>query len=577
MLDRFAKTTLFINLLSLLLLLILGLELLFDELFIISTFLIWALGIALGILADWREFLGSELPGRWIVFRIPELLAVFIAPPLMSYHIGWVGLLIFRQLSVIGRLGWRWEATQRFANYLVVRPAQLMALSFALLIGFGTLLLSFPGASAREEGISFLDALFTSTSASCVTGLIVLDTPNDFSLFGQLVILLLIQIGGLGIMTLSSFILMTIGRRLGGRSKYVMGELLDEPTPTQLLKLLKIIVLATLSIEITGALILFIRWFDEFSSPFYAMYSAIFHSISAFCNAGFALFSDSLVRFRSDPIVNFTIMGLILAGSLGFPVFLSIIDALRTPLPAKRETHYKKKSFRTKLKRFFVRLPLNTKIVLVAQPLLVIAAFAIIFLIERNYSLRDLPLSEQLLSSLFQSVTLRTAGFNTIDLTHLSKATLLLMIIWMFIGGCSAGTAGGVKVNTIALIFLSIRSILIHREEVEAFGRTIPRPVVRKANAIFFTFAVILLLSTFTLLLIQPELPFLHALFETTSALGTVGLSLNTTSLLNSAGKAVIIVLMFIGRIGPLTLVLALGERHKRGDYRFPTERIQVG
>ncbi len=543
-----------------------------EDQFVLTALLLWATAIALSAVCDWRELQRQDDPREWLTNHSLELLPLFLAPVLMLIHLEWMLLLVGRQLSMAFRLLHRSQWANDVLQYYVQRPAQLMAMSFVLLIGLGTTLLMLPGATTAPGSLHFLPALFTATSASCVTGLIVLDTPHAFTLLGQTIILLLIQIGGLGIMTLSSFILWMMGRKMGIQSRTAIGEILDESKPNNLFRLIRLIVLATVLTEFVGAIILFFSWYDGQRTVGYTAFLAVFHSVSAFCNAGFALWSDSLMSFRSDWVVNFTIMFLILAGSLGFPVLASLMPTTR-----QRTGVALKLPWYQRLKVYVARLSINTKVVLVAQPILILGAFFVFFGLEHGNLLKGMPLHEKILTSLFQSVTLRTAGFNTVDFAQLSHATLLMMLVWMFIGGCSAGTAGGVKVNTIAVLFLSLRSIMRGRNEVEVFGREIPHATIRRATVIFFTFISLLLMGCFALFIVQPKLPFLRVLFEATSALGTVGLTVNTTGLLNPWGQFIIIVLMFIGRIGPLTVALAIGQRDSSGTYRYPRGRIQVG
>lgn len=539
--------------------------------FVLSAMLLWVTAIAMGALCDWRIIQQEEDRQEWLINHSLELLPLFLAPVLMLVHLEWILLLVARQLIAAGRLIHRANWVSQIIGFYVKRPAQLMAMSFVVLIGLGTLLLMLPAATTANGSLHFLPALFTATSASCVTGLVVLDTPKDFTLFGQWIILFLIQIGGLGIMTLSSFILWLMGRKLGIQSRSALAEILDESKPNNLFRLIRVIVLATFATELAGAILLFFRWYDGTKSFAYTAFLSLFHSVSAFCNAGFALWSSSLTPFRADWVVNLTIMTLILAGSLGFPVVLSLI-----PVRTKKPRTVKLPWYR-RLRVYISKLPVNTKVVLVAQPFLVLTAFLGFFLLEQSNSLKGLPLAEQILASLFQSVTLRTAGFNTVDFAQLGHATLLMMMVWMFIGGCSAGTAGGVKVNTIAVLLASLRSMMRGRNEVEVFGRELPYPTIRRAIVIFFTFILLLLLGSFALFIVQPNLPFFKVLFEATSALGTVGLTVNTTNLLNPWGQFIIIFLMFVGRIGPLTVALAIGQRDSTGQYRYPRGRIQVG
>lgn len=546
-----------------------------EEPFVFTVLMLWSTAIAVDVLLDGKQWMRQYYRGRWLRKHALELVVLFLAPVLMLWHVGWIGLFAYRQMSSLVRLLNRWHQTREWFHYFFQRPAQLMAVSFFLLIALGTLLLLFPVSSTKPGSIGLLQAIFTATSASCVTGLTVLDTPTAFTLFGQCVILFLIQIGGLGTMTLSSFVMWLVGYRMGVKGQFALGEILDEPTPAALFRLLRTILFATLVTEALGALLLFCRWYDHARGAWYGLYLSVFHSVSAFCNAGFALWSDSLIQHQTDVVVNVTIICLILAGSLGFPVFASLLPRQTTvnpPLLRKKKT-----SWRQRALLYLHQLPINTKVILLVQPLLIVVACVGFYALEAQHSLKHLSWFHQGLVSLFQSVTLRTAGFNTIEFGQLQQATLLMMVVWMFIGGCSAGTAGGVKVNTLVVLFLSLRSMLRGRDDVEVMGRRLPHATIRRATVIFFSFVIVLLLGCFFLMVMHPRLPFAHLLFEATSALGTVGLTVNTTTLLNPWGQWIVVLLMYAGRIGPLTIALAISHRPDPGHYRYPLGRIQVG
>tara|TARA_B100000609_G_scaffold199563_1_gene204187 strand:+ start:4179 stop:5735 length:1557 start_codon:yes stop_codon:yes gene_type:complete len=517
---------------------------------------------------------------KWLKVHIIEISIGLIGPPLLLQGKAWFGLLAIRQMIVVGRLMLRWQHGKSALERILMRPARLMVSSFGGIILLGTALLMMPAATKNIHQLPFIDALFTATSATCVTGLAIMNTPEDFTLFGQLIILGLIQVGGLGIMTLSSFIIWLMGRRLGILGQHALGEILDEPTPGTVLRLLRFIVIATFLTELVGALILYFYWIDpqyHIKTPFY---HAIFHSISAFCNAGFALWGNSLVPFQTELGINVTIMALIVLGGIGFPVLASISSRQRY----RRFLEVKQRhSFLWSARMYLQSLPLNTKIVLIAYFLLLVSAFFLFLGLEWQHSLKHLSPIDKCLAALFQAVTLRTAGFNTVDYSLLTPATMLMMIFFMIIGGASGGTAGGLKVNTLAILYLSLSSTLRGRKEVEVFERTLPQETILKATAIISVFTVLIFLFLFALALTHPGVPFLHLFFEVSSAIGTVGLTvatpdgIGTTSKLNFFGKLAITFAMFLGRLGPLTLAFAVGERITKAQYKYPQERVYVG
>lgn len=432
-------------------------------------------------------------------------------------------------------------------------PARLMASSFLLLIAVGTLMLTFPAATRDGLGASLLDALFTATSATCVTGLAVQDTGTYFTPFGQLTILLLIQTGGLGIMTLSGAAALLLGRRLGLRSRSLLSDALEMPDATALQSLVGYIVKMTLLIEGCGALLLFVRFYALMPVE-EAAYNAIFHAISAFCNAGFSTWSDSLTRFRGDLLVNLVVSLLIIAGGLGFTV-IAELQRGRQRRP---------------------RRSLQLRVVMLMTLGLILLGAVAHYFFDYNATLAGLPLDEKVLAALFSSVSARTAGFNTVDFAGLSHPAILMLLVLMYIGAAPGGTAGGIKITTVAVLTLSIRAMLTGRAEVELFDRAVPQPVVYKSVAIAAV-SLLLIVALLVPLLATEAAAFEVVLFEAVSAFGTVGLSMGLTPHLTVAGKLLIIVLMFAGRTGPLTLALAIGERPPGARYTLPSETIMVG
>ena len=470
-------------------------------------------------------------------------------------------LIVTRQLILWGQKTAKTPIVQRYLSVLITNPAKLTMYSFMGIILLGTILLTLPAATRDGEGASFLTALFTATSATCVTGLIVVDTGTFYSTFGQVVIVGLIQIGGLGIMTLSTSLALIFGRRFGIREQATLQDMFDMPDAQTLKKIIVYVIKLTFWIELTGATILYFKFANQYQSFYRTLFSAIFHSVSAYCNAGFSLFPDSLVRFQTDWTINFTIAGLIIVGGIGFTVVANVIDT---------------RNFKRSLKFFFHYLTLHTKIVIIVTFLLITVGTLIIFFFEFDNALLNLPVQYKLLAAFFQSVTLRTAGFSTIDFSHLRNVTIFMMLIWMFIGAAPGSTGGGIKVSTFGVAVLTLKTILSGRREVEAFQRTIPQNFVYKSIAIIMI-SIILLSFGFGLLMASENNDFASLVFESTSAFGTVGLSLGITPLLSSYGQMIIIFLMYIGRIGPLTLAYAIGEKTQRLNVKYPNGRIMVG
>ncbi|MEO0070069.1 MAG: TrkH family potassium uptake protein, partial [candidate division WOR-3 bacterium] len=448
-----------------------------------------------------------------------------------------------------------------FFGNLRQRPVRMLALSFLILIVAGTILLTFPAATVDGRGADLLTALFTATSATCVTGLIVKDTGTYFSGFGQMVILALIQLGGLGIMTFYTSLIVVLGQRLGLTERKTMADLIEETREVDIARLVRYIFLFTFLAEALGVLVLFLRWLFVLPSPGQALYFAIFHSVSAFCNAGFSLFSDSFVRFQSDVITNLCIIGLIVLGGLGFPVVNELFNRytiFQTPRKTLR------------------RLSIHARLVLWATSLLIGVGTIVFFFLEYDNALNNLSIGTRLLSSLFQAVTARTAGFNTVAINLLKPVTLFLWAILMFIGASPGGTGGGIKTTTIAVILLAVRSRLRGEEEITFGNRFIPKEVVYRATAIV-ALSLAVCAACFTLLLVTQSQRFEWLLFETVSAFGTVGLSCGITPNLNYIGKLSIIILMFVGRIGPLTLTLAMAAPRERSLVAYPSARVIVG
>jgi len=443
-------------------------------------------------------------------------------------------------------------------------PERTLILSFLIMIVVGTWLLSLPWA-ARAEAASFIDALFTATSAVCVTGLIVVDTGSFYSQCGQIIILFLIQVGGLGIMTFSVFFYLLLGRSIGIRDRRIIQDTFSQFPVRNLYVLLKSVFFTTAVIECAGALFLFIAWRRLFP-PMKALYFSLFHAVSAFCNAGFSLFSDSFVGFQSNILLNLSLTSLIILGGLGFIVLKEIVGTgLRRNPP--------------------FRMSLHSKVVLTTTALLIGLGTLFIFSVERDNSLLPFPLGRQILISYFQSVTSRTAGFNTLPMIGLSNATLFVLIVLMFVGASPGSCGGGIKTTNLAMLFSLALNRYRGRERVSLFKRTIPHETVARSVSIILASILAVIVITIFLLITQlGDLShtesrglFLEYLFETVSAFGTVGLSMGITDKLTSMGKLIIIVMMLLGRLGPLTLAFAMARRAEKARFQYAEENIIVG
>ncbi len=507
-----------------------------------------------------RDFLRR----RWIdLILLPLVVAVTLAgagPSLAA---------IARQAVITFRMFGRSRRWVRLVEHLRRQPTQLLALSFLGLIAVGSLLLTFPAATADGRGAAFVDALFTATSATCVTGLVVRDTGTYFSRFGQWVILSLVQLGGLGIMTFSASIMVLLGRKLGAVGRETMSRVVEDSRDVDLAHSLRYILLFTLLAEAGGAAVLFVRWLGRFSHPLEALYQAAFHSVSAFCNAGFSTFADSLVRFQSDPLVNLVFIGLILVGGLGFAVVHEVINRATLRTLGQR-------LFRPRVERPGLRLSTHAYLVLGTTAALLLAGFLLFVFFEFDNCLAGLPLGTKLLAALFQAVTPRTAGFNTVPFDGLRPVTLLAVVVLMLIGASPGGTGGGIKTTTFAVLVLTFRNLIVGRGEVEVHGRRVARDTVYRAAAIGLGAAAVVGLG-FAVLLVCETARFEQLLFEAVSAFGTVGLSTGITSGLSLPSKAAIIVLMYVGRIGPLTLAFTMRARRAQVPVSYPEARVIVG
>jgi trk system potassium uptake protein TrkH len=438
-----------------------------------------------------------------------------------------------------------------------------MLISFAGIIGFGTALLMQPAATVAGRHTDLIGALFTATSATCVTGLTVYDTATHFTLFGQAVILALIQVGGLGIMTFSMSLALLMRRGISMKNQSIMQDVLDQDTVISMHRLVKFIIIMTFLLEAAGATVLFFSFLPAFDSTGQAVWAAVFHSVSAFCNAGFSTFSDNLTGFKYNLPVNAVIGTLIVLGGIGFVVIGDFYQALKNKL---KRRHGPKHKFR-----------IQSRLALGWTGGLILFGTLLIYWLEHKHQMANMRYDQALLVSLFQSITTRTAGFNTCNISALQPATLFLMIILMFIGACPGGTGGGIKTTTPAVIWAMIRAGFNHREESELYRHTIPVEVIQKAVMALCS-SLLLVCGATILLAVFEQKPFMDVLFETVSAFGTVGLSTGLTPELSDPGRILISLLMFIGRLGPLTIGFAFMLRNIRpAKYSYAEERIMIG
>ena len=454
-------------------------------------------------------------------------------------------------------------------------PTRTLIASFLVLIISGAGLLMLPAASAPgKESLSFVDALFTATSGTCVTGLIVKNTGEDFSPMGKIVILTLIQLGGLGIVVFGAVFALLLGQALSLRESAAMQDLLSARTLSRIGNMIAFIFIGTVLIEAVGAVSLFGMWSEDV--PHRWFYS-IFHSVSAFCNAGFSLFSDSFVSYNRSWGVYVVVCPLIILGGLGFGVLYDLVNTA-----ADRVKRFFKKLF---YKRYRLsmetpkRLRLQTKIVLSVSTCLIVLGMLALLLFERYAGLGNPTEHSNIPGALFQSITARTAGFNTVDVSAMSASSKFVLILLMFIGGSPGSTAGGIKTVTLAVVLMTAVAALRKRQEVEMFKRSVRIVVVGRAITVTLLFVAVLFIATLALSITENSNGFIMSdiMFEAGSALGTVGLTTGITPSLTTAGKLIIIATMLIGRLGPLTLLAALTFNIKPARYNYPDEAVIVG
>lgn len=449
---------------------------------------------------------------------------------------------------------------KRFA----LSTTQIIMLSFLLAILLGSLLLVLPISSKSGQAVSYLDALFTATTSTCVTGLVTLPTVSTWSVFGQAVILILIQVGGLGIITVMAGLMVAVHRKMGIRDSQLIGDAFNLNSLSGLSVFVKKVILGTFLVEGVGALLYMIVFIPDFGVR--GIWISVFNSISAFCNAGIDIIAEnSLCDYATHPLVNAVTGSLIILGGLGYIVWWDLIRVVR---------EIKKQGIKS-----LRRLTLHSKIVLTSTLVLIIGGAVAIFALEYNnpMTLKDMSLFDKIQVSFFQSVTTRTAGFATLPQEHLTNASALVCLLLMFIGGSPVGTAGGIKTATVVVLVATALSTIRNRDEVTMFNRHLSKQVTRKAVAVMGMSFMIMFLSTI-LLSVVTDAATLDVLYETVSATATVGLTRNLTSTLSMAGKVIIIFTMYFGRIGPISLAIAFGSKKETvNNIKNPTEEISVG
>ncbi|WP_069327781.1 TrkH family potassium uptake protein [Paenibacillus nuruki] len=438
-----------------------------------------------------------------------------------------------------------------------VHPARLIPLGFAGMIFIGTILLSLPLAGTNGHSVGLLNAFFTATSAVCVTGLAVIDTGASFSLFGELVIMVLIQIGGLGFMTFGVLFAVLLGKQIGLKHRLMIQQATNAFSTQGLVKLSLNIFLIAFVLEFVAMITLTLHWGPTMGwVP--ALYQGAFYAISSFNNAGFSLSPDSLSSHVGDPVVNTVVISLFVIGGLGFIVVTDILQ-----------------------KRRWRRFSLNTKLVLMTSAIATVFGVLFVLIVEwgNPATLGHLSITEKIWASLFQGVMPRSSGYNTVNIGGLMAATQFVFIILMFIGAASGSTGGGIKTNTFAILMLALYSVVRGRSEIRAFHRRISFDTAFRALAVIMISLGIVFTMTILLTITESgtDAQFLSIFYETVSAFGTVGSSMGLTPHLTPAGKVIIIITMFIGRLGPLALAYALAQKNKEAKFSYPEEKVLIG
>lgn len=464
------------------------------------------------------------------------------------------------------QLGWKIQSAM-FEGEKMKRnlsTTQIILLSFLITILLGSLLLALPISSANGRAVPYIDALFTAATSTCVTGLVTLPTASTWSLFGQIVILIQIQIGGLGVITIIAGIMLLLKRKMGISDRLLIQDAFNLNTLSGLIQFVKNVLLGTLIIEAVGAILYMIVFIPEFGKS--GVWISIFNSISAFCNAGIDIIGESsLCNYAANPLINAVSAALIILGGIGYIVWWDVLRAVKNRTP--------------KNKKRFRHLTLHSKITITVTLSLIFGGALLIFLFEyaNPRTIGNLPLMDKLQISLFQSITCRTAGFASIPQENLTDASAAVSILLMLIGGSPVGTAGGVKTVTIAVLFCSAFATIRNRSGASLFGRCISDESIKKAIAVAAAFLTLCAASTILLMAVSGA-PAMDVIYETVSATATVGLSRNFTASLNTIGKIIIIFTMYFGRVGPISLALALGSKNENQNILSnPIEEIIVG
>ena len=551
---------------------------------------VWALNTARGVSAlavvlflteqvlSWRELVTFRryLRERWPTFVLSVMLVLEAVALSAGRQTTWLNeilshlavgsitraYLIIIQIYIVSVFAVELpHLNARFASQRI-RPAVAFVLIFVLLIVLGAGLLLLPRSTPVNQPLGVLDAFFTSTSAVCVTGLVVRDTGTGFTVFGQSVILVLIQLGGLGIMSLTAALALLLGRGIGVRESSLLREVFQVPMVSEVKQMIRFIVLMTILLETVGAVAIYQGLEGAVPLGASRAFTAVFHAVSAFCNAGFSTYGDSLVGLAGRPLVMGAITGLLIIGGLGFGVVAQVLAWARGRALRRHGRDY--------------RLGLQGRTVIFVSALLLVAGTGLLLAVEWNHSLAGQPAMSRLGHAFFQAATCRTAGFNSMDLNLFSPASIFLMIILMFIGGAPGSTAGGVKVTAVAIVWANLRSISRGMTTVQLGRRELDPVHVQRAMLVLSGGLVVAVMALFVLAVSESS-PFLTTAFEVFSALGTVGLSLGLTPLLSPVGQIVIMILMFIGRLGPLTLASSLTGSHRDPQVRLPRGRIMIG
>ena len=444
-----------------------------------------------------------------------------------------------------------------FKKNTKLKGVQILTLGFLAVIFIGGTILTLPISSASGESTSFLDALFTSTSAVCVTGLITVDTGTHWSIFGQTVIMLLIEIGGLGFMSFTTLIAIILGKKITLRDRLLLQDAMNTFNIQGLVKMVQYVLAFTITVQIAGALLFSTQFIPEYGVAKGIFYS-VFHSVSAFCNAGFDIIGNfsSVTAYSSNWVVLLVISGLIIIGGIGFTVWIEV---------------YNFKSMK--------KLSLHSKMVILVTSILLVGGTILMFIFEHNNpnTLAGMNIGDKIVNSFFAAVSPRTAGFNSVSTNGMSNAGNFLTIILMFIGGSPGSTAGGIKTTTIGVLIVTVICVIRGREDAEVFKKRFPKELIYKAFTLFIIGGSLVIGSTMLLSYTEQGASFLSLLYETTSAFGTVGLTLGLTQQLSEIGKILIMIMMYLGRVGPLTVVLSLMKNKNNNGVRYPEGKILIG